>query len=173
MKAEVPVWSHDGRFLYFTSDQTGGFEVWREPASGGQPARVTHNGGFMARESPDGKWLYFSKDGDGTLSRMRLPLDPSGGSSEELVIGPPFNVQQTGWTLAADEIIFTDGSGKGESGSLRAYRISSRVTRVILPTLRSFADSRDYSASLSPDSKWILYSQLDRSGSNVMVAENR
>ena len=43
---------------------------------------------------------------------------------------------------------------------------------MILPNLRSFADTRDYSVSLSPDSKWILYSQLDRSGSNVMVAEN-
>jgi len=36
-----------------------------------------------------------------------------------------------------------------------------------------FIDRSDIGLSISPDLKWILYSQLDRSGSNVMVAENR
>jgi Tol biopolymer transport system component len=53
MKAQVPAWSGDGRFLYFASDRTGSFELWREPASGGQATQVTRHGGFMARESPD------------------------------------------------------------------------------------------------------------------------
>ena len=170
MTAQVPAWSGDGRFLYFASDRTGRWEVWRVPASGGPPIQITHHGGFMAREAQDG--LYFSKVGEGTISRMRLPLDLSGHSGEELVLGPPFNVQQTGWTVASDEIIFTDGAANGESGSLRAYRMSTRSTRLILSSLRSFPDDRDYSVSLSPDGKWILYSQLDRSGSNVMVADN-
>jgi serine/threonine protein kinase/sugar lactone lactonase YvrE len=172
IKAQVPGWSRDGMFLYFASDRTGRFELWREPASGGRPTRITHNGGFMARESQDGKWLYFSKDGGGTLWRMRLPLDPSGASNEELVIGLPFYVQPTGWALTPDEIVFVDGAARGQSGSLRGYQIAPRVTRLILPFLRSFADNRDYNVTVSPDSKWILYSQMDRSGSNVMVAEN-
>jgi serine/threonine protein kinase len=171
MKAEVPAWSHDGKFLYFASDRTGRFELWRESVSGGEPTQITHDGGFMARESPDGKWLYFSKTKSGNLWRMRLPLDLSRGS-EELMIGPPFHVQQTGWTLAPDEIVFADGGARGQAASVRGYRISTQDTRVILPSLRSLADSRDYSISLSPDSKWILYAQPDRSGSNVMVAEN-
>ncbi len=172
MKAQVPGWSGDGKFLYFASDRTGRFEIWREPASGGQPTQITHHGGFMARESPDGKWLYFSKDGPGTLWRMRLPLNKPGGFREELMIGPPFYVQETGWALAADEIVFTDGAGAGQPGSLRSYQISTGRTRLILPFLPSFVETRDCNVTVSPDSKWILYSQLDRSGSNVMLAES-
>ena len=31
------------------------------PADGGEPERITWNGGYVARESADGKWLYYSK----------------------------------------------------------------------------------------------------------------
>jgi len=40
--------------------------------------------GFMARESPDGNWLYYSRDGSGKLWRTRLHIDRSGVSGEEL-----------------------------------------------------------------------------------------
>jgi len=103
---------------------------------------------------------------------VRLPLGLSGGSDEELILGPPFYVQQTGWTFAGDEVIFANGAIKGQAGSLRAYRVSTGGARPIVPFLRSFGDNRNFSVSASPDSKWILYSQLDRSGSNVMVADN-
>jgi eukaryotic-like serine/threonine-protein kinase len=170
MNAYAPGWSADGKLLYFASDRTGRFEIWRESAAGGQPTQITHNGGFMARESGDGRRLYFSDHGK--LCRMGLPIDQFGHSTTEVVIGPPFYVQDTGWALAPDEIFFTNGAAKGQAGSLRAYRISTGATRVILPSLRNFADSRDYSLTVSPHSKWILYSQLDRAGSNVMIAEN-
>ena len=104
---------------------------------------------------------------------MGFPIDQFGHSTTEVVIGSPFYVQDTGWALAPDEIFFTNGAAKGQAGSLRAYRISTGATRVILPSLRNFADSRDYSLTVSPHSKWILYSRkLDRAGSNVMIAEN-
>jgi Tol biopolymer transport system component len=174
MKAEVPSWSHDDRFLYFASDRTGRFEVWRGPASGGRPIQITHAGGFMARESSDGKWLYFSKNGAVNLWRMRLESDqPDGTNTEEMIIGPPFNIDKTSWVLTRGEVFFTQTQTNEEPGSLRAYSISTGATRVILPSLPSFADSRDYSITVSPDSKSLLYSQLDRSGSNIMVADNR
>jgi Tol biopolymer transport system component len=104
---------------------------------------------------------------------MRLPLDLSADAGQELVIGPPFYVQQMGWSLTGNEIVFTDGSAKGEAGSLRAYEITTHKTRLIVPFLRSFGDGRNYSVTVSPDGKWILYAQLDHSGSNVIVAENQ
>lgn len=52
-------WSPDGRYIYFTSDRSGGPQVYRVPASGGTPERVTFEGGYNARPrmSPDGKRL--------------------------------------------------------------------------------------------------------------------
>jgi TolB protein len=52
-------WSPDGRYIYFTSDRSGGPQIYRVPANGGTPERVTFEGSYNARPrlSPDGKRL--------------------------------------------------------------------------------------------------------------------
>jgi len=52
-------WSPDGRYVYFTSDRSGGPQVYRVPAAGGTPERVTFEGSYNARPrlSEDGKRL--------------------------------------------------------------------------------------------------------------------
>ena len=52
-------WSPDGRYIYFTSDRSGGPQIYRIPAAGGSPERVTFEGSYNARPrlSPDGKRL--------------------------------------------------------------------------------------------------------------------
>jgi len=52
-------WSPDGLYIYFTSDRSGGPQVYRVNANGGTPERVTYEGSYNARPrlSPDGKRL--------------------------------------------------------------------------------------------------------------------
>lgn len=52
-------WSPDGREIYFTSDRSGGPQVYKVGVNGGTPERVTFEGGYNARPrlSPDGKKL--------------------------------------------------------------------------------------------------------------------
>ncbi len=52
-------WSPDGRFIYFTSDRSGGPQIYRVPVSGGTPERITFEGSYNARPrlSPDGTRL--------------------------------------------------------------------------------------------------------------------
>ena len=52
-------WSPDGSEIYFTSDRSGGPQIYKVPASGGRPERVTFEGSYNARPrlSPDGKKL--------------------------------------------------------------------------------------------------------------------
>jgi Tol biopolymer transport system component len=171
--AEVPSWSADGDVLYFASDRTGRWEVWKQPAFGSVATQMTRNGGYACRESPDGKWLYFSKVRSGNI--WRIPAAKSGGetpSGEELVIGPPNNAQPRGWTLTLDEIFFIDRATTQRPAAIRGYRISTKETRLILPLRELLPDSGDIGVSASPDAQWLLYSQLDRSGSNVIVADN-
>lgn len=54
-----PAWSLDGQQIYYTSDSTGGPQVYRVPALGGASQRVTFEGKYNARPrmSPDGKQL--------------------------------------------------------------------------------------------------------------------
>jgi TolB protein len=54
-----PAWSLDGSQIYFTSDATGGPQIYRVGADGGGARRVTFEGSYNARPrvSPDGKQL--------------------------------------------------------------------------------------------------------------------
>ena len=172
--AVIPSWSADGEFIYFASNRTGRWEIWRVAVSGGRPLQVTNNGGYMSRESRDGKWLYFSKYMRASIWRMpgsRAENRTAFGEAE--VIGPPYKVKTDDWTLTADEIVFLDPGTSTQPAAIRAHRIVTRRTRSILELTELLPDTRgNMGISVSPDSRWVLYSQLDRSGSNVMVADH-
>jgi eukaryotic-like serine/threonine-protein kinase len=170
--AEVPSWSKDDRFLYFASDRTGRAEIYKQPIDGGQVVQITHNGGYASRESTDGRWLYFSKPQ--TQGVWRMALDSSAGksaSAEEIVFGRPY--QPAFWALAGNEIVFIDRSLNTQPAAIRAYNVVTRRVRRILSLTPFFLDHNDTRVSVSPDLRWVLYSQIDELRSNVMLAESR
>jgi Tol biopolymer transport system component/DNA-binding winged helix-turn-helix (wHTH) protein len=68
----APNWSRDGRSIYFASNRTDEWQVWRKRLDGGAAVQVTRHGGFFAAESRDGRWLYFSRQHASGLLRMPL-----------------------------------------------------------------------------------------------------
>jgi Tol biopolymer transport system component/DNA-binding winged helix-turn-helix (wHTH) protein len=78
-----PTWSADGRWIYYSADSGDGPDIWRTPAVGGPPERLTLTGsGRMGYESPDGASLLFQRDtNDGPL--LQMPL--RGGTAREIV----------------------------------------------------------------------------------------
>ena len=44
----VPSFSRDGKWIYFSSNRTGQFQVWKIPASGGDAVQVTRDGGCVS-----------------------------------------------------------------------------------------------------------------------------
>jgi hypothetical protein len=90
-----PVWSPDGRFVYFASRSDGPFEIWVRDADGGQPARrllsVADTGrhAFPLSMSPDGKTLAFSRTAAGHHTDIwTMPLD---GSPPRALVASPFD----------------------------------------------------------------------------------
>lgn len=55
-------WSRDGKWIYFGSNKSGRFELYKMPAAGGTPVGITRGGGVRGVESVDGKWVYFAKN---------------------------------------------------------------------------------------------------------------
>ena len=92
-----PDYSPDGRWIYFNSDRSGSWDVWRIPAEGAGPGdsraeRVTSDDfeDWFPHPSPDGRWLVFVSfvkgttghpaDRDVVIRRIPLPgakVEPS------------------------------------------------------------------------------------------------
>ena len=70
-------WSPDGRYIYFTSDRSGGPQIYRVNANGGTPERVTYEGSYNARPrlSPDGKRLAMVHNDRGNYRIAVMSLD--------------------------------------------------------------------------------------------------
>jgi Tol biopolymer transport system component len=62
-----PTWSPDGRFIAYSSDQGGNFDVWVQPLGGGRPVQVTTHPAhdWQPAWSPDGNSLAFRSERDG------------------------------------------------------------------------------------------------------------
>jgi Tol biopolymer transport system component/DNA-binding winged helix-turn-helix (wHTH) protein len=63
-------WSPDGRFIAYSSDRGGKFDIWVQQISGGDPIQITKGPGhhWQPDWSPDGKYIaYRSEEGDGGI----------------------------------------------------------------------------------------------------------
>ena len=70
-------WSPDGRYIYFTSDRSGGPQVYRVRAAGGTAERVTFEGSYNARPrlSADGKRLAMVHNDRGNFRIAIMDLE--------------------------------------------------------------------------------------------------
>jgi eukaryotic-like serine/threonine-protein kinase len=88
-----PIWSADGRIVYFASRTSGAFEIWGRDADGSQPATRVLAGAAEGKHSlpvavsPDGRMLAFVQTAPSRRADLLVaPLD--GGPARPLVNGP-------------------------------------------------------------------------------------
>jgi len=155
-----PSWSGDGRWIYFGSNRSGDWEVWKLPAEGGSAVQVTRKGGREAFELPDGRFLYYTKFGADGI--WRVPVD---GGDETKVLDQG---RQNYWALCRECLCFLSRTASG-APVIRFYSFATgRLTDIVeLPKAKGYNH-----LAVSPDGKWILYSQLDRVDSDLMLVEN-
>jgi serine/threonine protein kinase len=78
-----PSWSPDGRFIAYSSDRGGNFDIWVQQVSGGNPVQVTKSPAhdWQPSWSPNGHSLVFRSERDGG----GLFVVPALGGSERKV----------------------------------------------------------------------------------------
>ncbi|RPJ84058.1 MAG: biopolymer transporter TolR [Acidobacteria bacterium] len=83
-------WSPDGRFLAFTGQRDGDFDIYLVPSGGGPEKRLTTTPGLDdgPEFSPDGKWVYFNSTRTGRMQLWRMRPD---GSGQEQLTFDDFN----------------------------------------------------------------------------------
>ncbi len=157
----VASFSRDGRWIYFASSRTDRFEIWKMPAAGGEPIQLTKNGGWWGLESPDAKYLYFAPNPDES-SLLRLPLD----SREEQQIAE--SIMGASIAIAASGIYFSRPPLSDGRSPIDFHSFSTGKTTTIAMT----PQPAPCCFSVSPDERYLLYTQFDQSGSDLMLVEN-
>lgn len=109
--------------------------------------QVTHGGGFASSESPDGKWLYFTRE---FASDSRVWKKPVGGGEETLVLPSGiYYVTKTKQGFAIEFLNFATGKND-----------------IVAPIGKGYVGF-----SVSPDGKWILFAQDNPAGGELVLVE--
>jgi hypothetical protein len=119
---------------------------------------VTQDGSIPI-ESPDGKFVYYLKGG-------YLWKVPVGGGKESQVFD--FSIVEFNLAIVDKGIYFVPKPQVAPGFSIRFFSFATRQFRQIASSDRPVA----YVLSVSPDRRWILYSQLDQRGSDLMLVDN-
>lgn len=118
-------WSPDGRYIAYSSDQGGKFDIWVQQVSGGDPIQITKRPGQNLQPdwSPDGKTIYFVSQPGGFFNVWGMRFDPSTGKT----IDKPFQVSKfdserlrisssippVGLSLTQDKLVLTMAEESG------------------------------------------------------------
>jgi len=172
-----PEWSRDGRWIYYTSDESGRWTLWRTPASGGARVRLTSEPGFEPRESPDGRAIYF-------IDSPRVPgLRPTGKLKKVSVDGgaaEPVDVPAMpgAWDVTDTGIVFmvaedVSAGSTGAADVLKVYDLAERRVRSLaeLP-FRVSPFGVTHFLTVSRDGRWALASHIVRWERDILVVDN-
>ena len=103
-------WSPDGRFIYFTSDRSGGPQVYRVSVDGGTPERITFDGSYNARPrlSPDGAKLsvVYNDRGNYRIAVMDI------GKPDVLVLSAGQQDESPSFAPNSDILIYATRQGR-------------------------------------------------------------
>jgi Tol biopolymer transport system component len=153
----VPSWSRDGKWIYFNSDRSGEWQIWKAPPEGGKAIQVRQNAGSAVFESVDGRYLYFTSQLEGG-PLLRMPV--AGGPETE--VAPK--------VLPWESISIT-ANGAYFLGFEHAPNVRGRHGQI-----RTVAKAEKYSfgfqVSVSPDDAYLVFSEFENAGSDLMLVEN-
>jgi Tol biopolymer transport system component/DNA-binding winged helix-turn-helix (wHTH) protein len=155
----IPSWSHDGNWIYSGSKRGKSWQIWKVNVNTRELVQVTTQGGFFGTESPDGKWFYYIKYDQPGL--WRVPVN--GGAEDKVLNDPP--VESWGFCLTKDGIYYMNAKAGLE---FRPYNASTSIEVGKLDRM----PSRFSSMTVSPDGRWLIYSDHVSGGNNLMMVEN-
>ncbi len=158
-----PSWSRDGQWIYFASKRgSEPFQIWKISVHGGAPVKLTRNSGISPVESPDGRFLYYSKYEAGGVWRM-----PVQGGEETQVLEEVRGGGWPNWALTAGGIYFLRFD-KSPHSSIQFLDFASNK---IIP-ICTLEKEPGWGLSLAHDGKSIVYVQNEFAESNLILVRN-
>ncbi len=163
----VPRWSRDGRWIYFTSNRNGSWQIWKVAAGGGEAVQITQQGGRAASESVDGRFLYVARSDTAGIWRM-----PTQGGTATLVLDRSAAYDWGSWTVVKDGLYFIDRHAPHTAISFFHFDTGKVTPQASLPPASVRNITRGIpSLTVSPDRKQIAYAHFDRKERDIVMVE--
>jgi tricorn protease len=163
-----PVFSPDGRWLAFSSNRHGSYDVFVVSVKGGKPRRLTFDSAadIVSGWSPDGKSILFSSnrnpDYPGGFELYSVPVE--GGREHRLSCG---DGKEGVYSPQGDQIAYVRGPGlwyrRGYRGSSNDDIWICRADGTNNRRLTNF-NGQDTSPMWSQDGQWIYYVSEEAKG---------
>lgn len=158
----APSWSVHGKFLFFGSNRSGSWQIWKVPVDGSRaPRQITSSGGLVALESGDGRSIYYTKYMTPGLWCQQLV----GSRKSKIFDGPPAGYPEF-WALSKDGIYALSTTGQ----MYEISHIDLRTKRA--RTLDLLKYSPTVGLTISPDGKELIYSGLISASNHLTLVEN-
>ncbi len=83
-------WSPDGKYLVYTGERNGQYDIYRIPVKGGKEVQLTNTPKLDdgAEYTPDGKYIYFNSNRMGKMQIWRMNAD---GSNQQQITNDDYN----------------------------------------------------------------------------------
>lgn len=161
-----PSWSRDGKWIYFGSQRSGDWQVWKVPSSGGTPVQVTRRGGHAALESPDGKFLYYAKNPRPEPEVWRMPLTGSANEQDEKPVSLVRPGTWASWQAVQGGILFV-GPSLGHQAVLSFYDAARDRTSTV-----AILDRTPFWLGATQDGKTVAFDQPGQEQAQAMMIDN-
>ncbi|MFZ1919482.1 MAG: winged helix-turn-helix domain-containing protein [Terriglobales bacterium] len=165
----VGSWSHDGHWLYYASNRSGNWQVWKRTVDNGAPVQVTKNGGFAPLEAPDGQSIYYTRFDEPGV--WQVPV--VGGEETKIIQNEPPTKYWGYFAVGPDGLYFIGDTGTPtrQKPGFRFYDYATKkITNICDMEKKPYEGAPGL--SVSPDGRFLLYVQLDDDRNNLMLAEN-
>lgn len=161
----LPSWSHDGAWIYFINgDEAHHPAIWKVPSGGGHAVQITQGAATSPVESPDGKYVYFSRD-------WRLWRVGTDGIGEQQVEGMPrLTLSGEAWNPFGSGIYFLGYID--HKPAVGFFDLNTKTVRPIYMLEKPLGDEWMGGLPVSSDGKWLLFAQVDEQSSDLMLVEN-
>ena len=161
-----PTWSHDGDWIYISSNRSGSFQIWKIPSSGSEiPAlKLTEGGGFGPRESADGKVIYYSREPIlGSLWQV-----PVMGGGERQVGSMQLFLMPNHFAVSPQGIFYASSARPEQWFDINLYRFATEKTEQVARIEKQLRGG----LSISPDGHWLSFPAQEGYTGDIFVVED-
>ncbi|NUM79690.1 PD40 domain-containing protein [bacterium] len=155
--ANSPVFSNDGKFIYFNSKRSGTSQIWRVAAGGGEAVQVTFKGGLIGYESYADSSFYFAKEGLSGIWKIKNGI-------EELYYSDLQSNAVRNWRLTEKGIYFS----KSPPDQIYYLDLKTKKLQLIVSyPCQGYTNG----LSVSPDGQKLLWSRVLQFETDIRMME--